>query len=186
MLDGYLSTMSSTDVSVLILREALGLVFLAHGLNHIFGGGRLPGTARWFASLGMRPGYLHAVVASVVEVTSGALLVLGLFTPAACAGVVGTMTVAWVISHARNGFFVFRPGEGYEYVMVLVAAGLCVAGIGPGRVSVDHIMQVDDPGWLGLGIGVAGAIGAALLLGACWRPRATTAHSPASGPQSVQ
>ncbi|PSM39042.1 DoxX family protein [Streptomyces dioscori] len=162
--------MSSTDAALLVLRGAVGAVFLAHGLNHLLGGGRLRGTAGWFESLGMRPGYAHAVVASTVEVASGTLLVLGLCTPVAAAGVVGTMVVAWVINHARNGFFIFRPGEGYEYVMVLVATGLCLAGTGPGRFSLDRLIGIGQPGWVGFVIGLAGAFGAALLLALCWRP----------------
>ncbi|MDH6522858.1 putative oxidoreductase [Streptomyces sp. SAI-135] len=162
--------MSSTDLALLALRGVIGGVFLAHGLNHILGGGRLRGTAGWFASLGMRPGYVHAVVASAVEVASGALLVFGLFTPVAGAGVVGTMVVAWVINHAKNGFFIFRPGEGYEYVMVLAATGLCLAGTGPGRISLDRLIGIGQPGWTGLVIGLAGVVGAGLLLALCWRP----------------
>lgn len=162
--------MASTDVALLVLRTAVGVVFVAHGWNHVFGGGRLAGTGRWFASLGMRPGHLHAVVASGVELGAGALLVLGLFTPVAAAGVVGTMVVAWVINHARNGFFVFRPGEGYEYVMVLVAAGLALAGTGPGRISLDRLVGIAEPGWTGVLVGAGGALGAGVLLALCWRP----------------
>lgn len=162
--------MSSTDVALLVLRTAVGVVFVAHGWNHVFGGGRLAGTGRWFASLGMRPGHLHAVVASAVEVGAGVLLVLGLLTPLAGAGVVGTMVVAWVINHARNGFFVFRPGEGYEYVMVLVAVGLTLAGAGPGRISLDRIIGIEDPGWTGLLVGAGGVLGGGVLLALCWRP----------------
>jgi putative oxidoreductase len=43
------------------------VVFLAHGYNHVFGGGKITGTGRWFESLGMRPGWLHAWTASVTE-----------------------------------------------------------------------------------------------------------------------
>jgi putative oxidoreductase len=46
---------SAADASILIFRIGLGVVFLAHGYNHIFGGGRIAGTARWFESLGMLP-----------------------------------------------------------------------------------------------------------------------------------
>ena len=101
------------------------------------------------------------------------LLVLGLLTPVAGAGVVGTMVVALVINHARNGVFIFRPGEGYEYVMVLVASGLSLAGTGPGRISLDRLIGISQPGWAGLLIGLTGAVGAALLLALCWRPNAS-------------
>ena len=67
---GDLST-SSVNMALLILRVTVGAVFLAHGINHIYGGGKIEGTARWFESLGMKPGILHAWMASLVEVAAG-------------------------------------------------------------------------------------------------------------------
>ena len=70
-----------------MLRIVVGIVFIAHGYNHIFGGGKIEGTGRWFDSLGMKPGSLHAWIASLTELGAGALLILGLLTPLAGAGV---------------------------------------------------------------------------------------------------
>src|SRR6476661_1377441 len=136
---------TAVNLSLLLLRVALGIVFLAHGINHVFRGGKIPGTARWFESLGMKPGVLHAWLASLTEIGSGALLVVGLLTPLAGAGVVGVMVVAWITNHLKNGFFIFRPGEGYEYVMTLTAVGLLFCGTGGGRISLDHALGVFDP-----------------------------------------
>jgi putative oxidoreductase len=170
----------TTDVCLIAFRIALGVVFVAHGYNHIFGGGKIAGTGRWFDSLGMRPGIVHAWTASLGELGAGGLLVLGLLTPLACAGVIGTMLVAWVTNHRKNGFFIFRPGEGYEYVMTLTFAGIALAGIGPGRWSLDHALGwFDPPGWTGLLVAlIAGAGGAATLLAVFWRP-------PVSQPAAV-
>ncbi|MBK5224685.1 MAG: DoxX family protein, partial [Acidimicrobiia bacterium] len=153
----------------------IGAVMLAHGYNHVFGGGKIAGTAGWFESLGMRPGKLHAWLASLTEIGAGALLVAGFLTPLAAAGVVGTMLVAWITNHRGNGFFIFRPGEGWEYVMVLVAAGIAIGGVGPGGWSLDAAFDLDDDlvGTTGLLIAaVAGGGGALALLAACWRPEA--------------
>ena len=161
------------DLALLVLRVAVGAVMFAHGWNHIFGGGRIEGTGRWFASLGMRPGVVHAWLASLAEVGGGVSLVLGLLTPLGGAAVVGTMSVAWIINHRGNGFFIFRPGEGWEYVMVLVATGFALAVLGAGRWSLDHALDIfDPPGAAGLWIALGGAAGAAVLLAACWRPPA--------------
>jgi putative oxidoreductase len=163
---------SATDLSLLVLRLGLGGVFIAHGYNHIFGGGKIAGTGRWFDSLGMKPGILHAWFASVTELGAGALLLLGLATPFACAGVIGTMLVAWVTNHLRNGFFIFRPGEGYEYVMTLTVMALGLSGLGAGNWSVDNGLNWFQPGgWWGLAIAaVAGGAGAVGLLSVFWRP----------------
>ena len=160
------------DAALLVFRTALGAVFLAHGINHIFGGGKIAGTGRWFEGLGMRPGRLHAWLASLTEIGSGALLVAGLLTPLAGAGVVGVMAVAWITNHRGNGFFIFRPGEGWEYVMTLTVNGAVVAALGPGRWSLDHAIGVlDPPGWAGLAIGLGAGLGGALvLLATFWRP----------------
>ena len=133
-----MSSGHSIDVALLVLRVTVGGVFLAHGINHVFGGGKIQGTGRWFESLGMKPGWLHAWTASLTEVGSGALLALGLLTSVAAAGVVGVMLVAWITNHAKNGFFIFRPGEGYEYVLTLTLVGLVIAMVGPGDWSLDH------------------------------------------------
>ena len=164
---------SATNLALLILRVGLGAVFLAHGINHIFGGGKIAGTGRWFESLGMRPGFLHAWTASLTEIGAGALLVLGLLTPFGGAGVVGVMLVAWITNHLKNGFFIFRPGEGWEYVMTLTLLGVVVGTLGPGQWSVDgHVTALQDLwGWPGFGIALgAGGLGALLLLATFWRP----------------
>lgn len=169
--------MNASDLALLILRLALAVIFIAHGWNHAFGGGRIAGTTRWFASLGMRPARLHALAATLGELVAGVLLVAGLLTPLACAIVVGTMTVAWITNHAGNGFFIFRPGEGYEYVMVLTMFGAGLGGLGAGRASLDHVLGTELPPWLGLGAAVGGAVAAAFLLAACWRPASVTPRS---------
>jgi putative oxidoreductase len=172
---------NATDLALLVLRVTVGAIFLAHGLNHVFGGGKIAGTGRWFESLGMRPGWMHAWTASLTEIGAGALLVGGLLTPVAAAGVVGVMLVAWITNHRGKGFFIFRPGEGWEYVMTLTMTGVVIALLGPGQWSIDDAAGLLGlAGWTGLWIVLgAGAGGAALLLAGFWRPapKATEAQS---------
>jgi putative oxidoreductase len=161
------------DLGLLLARLAVGVVMLAHGWNHVFGGGKIAGTGRWFESLGMRPGWLHAWTASLTELGAGALLLLGLLTPLAGAAVVGVMLVAWVTNHRKNGFFIFRPGEGYEYVMTLTFVGLMLCFTGGGAVSLDAALDIDDFGWpTALGCAAAGIGGGLALLAVFWRPPA--------------
>jgi len=175
-----LGAVPAVDLALLILRLTVGAVFLAHGFNHIFGGGKIAGTGRWFESLGMRPGWVHAWTASLTEVGSGALLAAGLLTPLAGAGVVGVMLVAWITNHRGNGFFIFRPGEGWEYVMTLTSLGVVVGVLGPGRWSLDDVFGLLRwDGWRGLAVSLGvGGLGAALLLAAAWRPARPEASLP--------
>lgn len=170
--DGGVTDADAASFALLVLRAAVGGVLLAHGVNHIVGGGRITGTARWFENLGMRPGIVHAWLASLTEVVAGVLLVVGLLTPLAAAGVIGVMLVAWITNHRGNGFFIFRPGEGWEYVMVLTVCGVVLATLGAGDWSLDAALDLfDEPSWGNLAVGAgAGAGGAAALLLTCWRP----------------
>jgi putative oxidoreductase len=168
------------DIGTLLLRIALGITMLAHGYNHAWGGGKLAGTARWFESIGIRPGRVHALLATGTELAVAPLLFLGLLTPLAAAGVLGVMLVALISNHLKNGYFIFRPGEGYEYVLFITFAALAMGALGGGGWSVDsRLFDHYGPqglvtwlfGWHGLVVaGVAGGGGAALLLATCWRP----------------
>jgi putative oxidoreductase len=173
-----MSDADAVNLALLVLRCAIGTVMLAHGINHIFRGGKIAGTGRWFESLGMKPGILHAWFASLAEVGGGALLVLGLLTPLGASAVVGTMLVALITNHRGNGYFIFRPGEGWEYVITLVLVGLAVAVLGAGDWSLDaHPFDLyeDLRGVTGLVIAlIAGVGGAAGLLVGFWRPPAKT------------
>ena len=162
----------SAALGLLLLRVMVGVVMLAHGINHVFLGGKIAGVTRWFASMGMRPAAFHAWLASLVEIVGGAMLVVGLLTPLAAAATLGVMTVAFIINHRKNGFFIFRPGEGWEYVGSLIMSGLALGAMGPGKASLDNALGFE---WVsGLGAfaitAVVGLGGAALLLLVFWRP----------------
>lgn len=166
------------DVGLLILRLVLGLTLAAHGFNKFFGGGRIPGTARWFESIGMKPpGTFHAVVAAMTEITAGLGLAAGLLTPIPAAGFVSLMAVAAWTVHRPHGFFIFN--EGWEYVMVLGASAVVVAMLGPGRLSLDQLIFGHNwlDGWDGLLLsvllGLTGAVGQLLLF---FRPPVKTAE----------
>ena len=166
------------DIGTLLLRIAMGITMLAHGYNHAWGGGKLAGTARWFESIGIRPGRVHAFLATATELAVAPLLFLGLLAPLAAAGVLGVMLVALISNHLKNGYFIFRPGEGYEYVLFISFAALALAALGGGGWSIDRVLVDHDVsgcnwlyGWHGLLVAaVAGGGGAGLLLATCWRP----------------
>jgi len=160
------------NLGLLVLRVAVGVTMIAHGYNHIYRGGKIAGTGRWFESLGMKPGWLHAWLASLTELLAGAGLVVGLLTPWAAGALIGTMVVAWITNHRLAGFFVFRrPTEGWEYLMNLVAALIAIACLGPGEWSLDNAIDYQPTHWWGLIIALVVGLGcAASLLAVFWRP----------------
>ncbi|MBX7448827.1 DoxX family protein [Mycolicibacterium sp. 3033] len=172
--------MIAHDIAILVLRLVLGLTMAAHGYNKFFAGGRIPGTAGWFESIGMKPGMVHARLAATTEVAAGVGLAAGLLTPIPAAGFVALMLVAAWTVHRSNGFFIVK--EGWEYNLVLAVAAVAVAGLGAGRISLDRLLFHGTglwdylQGWPGLLIalflGLAGGVGQLLLF---YRPPAESA-----------
>ena len=148
--------MDTLDIGLLIIRSWIGLVILIHGVNHARS---LDGTANWFESIGFRSAKLQAINSALVEIGAGAMLVLGLGT-----------------SLAAAGFFIFRPGEGYEYVATLGLAALGLAITGPGAISLDSALDIAATldGWIGALIVAGGFAGALGLLTVFWKPEATS------------
>src|SRR5262245_43996698 len=165
-------SVDQVNLALLLLRLAVGATMVAHGYNHVWRGGKIAGTGRWFESLGMKPGWLHAWLASITELVAGAMLIVGLLTPAAAGAIVGVLVVAWITNHRTAGFFVFRrPTEGWEYVMNLATAAFALGCLGAGEWSLDNAIDFDPSGWWGFAItaviGIGGALG---LLVVFWRP----------------
>lgn len=161
--------MTNIDIALLILRVWIGLVMVAHGINH---GRSLEGTANWFAKVGFKAPRLNAFLSSATEITVGVALVAGLLTSVGAAGVAATLFVAFWSIHRFAGFFVFhRPDEGYEYVATLVFAALAIAIAGPGEASVDAALGLDETlsGWVGAAIWGAGILAAIGQLVVFWR-----------------
>ncbi|MCM3887112.1 DoxX family protein [Frankia sp. R82] len=170
--------MTSPDTAALVLRIIVGLTLIAHGYNHVFGPGGIQGTAGWFQSMGLRPGIVHAWMSGLVELAAGAGLVVGFLTPFAAGAIIGTMVVAGITAHRTNGFFIFRPGQGYEYVLFIAAVCAAIGILGPGRASLDHAIDIELDGWAGGLIAlVLGVGGAALLLATAWRPERKPAET---------
>jgi len=129
----------SLNFVLLVLRVYLGAMIMSHGYFKIFRGGKLAGTGAWFDSIGMKPGRLHATMAAFTEIGVGALLIAGLLTSFAAAGLIALMIVAMWTVHVKNGFFVFHPGQGVEYCLMIAVAALVPGTFGAGRYSLDNL-----------------------------------------------
>jgi putative oxidoreductase len=173
------------DAALLAIRLVVGLTLVAHGWNHLFGGGRIPGAARWFESLGLRPGVVHAWMSTGTEISAGIGIAAGILTPVACGAGVGLMVVAGVVAHRPNGFFIFK--EGYEYVLMIAVLCVAIAVAGPGSASVDDALGIVVDGWTGGLVAAAmGLGGAVLLLVTSWRPNRVAADpAPAEPSRAV-
>jgi putative oxidoreductase len=156
------------DLALLALRVVVGLLFVGHGAQKLFGafgGGGLESTAGMFDNIGLRPGWLHARAAGTAEFLGGALLALGLFTPFAAAVLIAVMAAAVSTVHAPNG--IWNTNQGYEFNLVMAAAVFALAGAGAGGWSLDNAFAFDLHGtaWAigALAVGLIGGVGTVLL-----------------------
>jgi putative oxidoreductase len=155
------------DLALLIIRLVVGGLVAAHGLGKLagwFGAGfGLAGTAQYLEGFGFRPGWLWAIVAGMTETVGGLLLASGALTPLAGAAIGGTMLVAARTDHAGKGPWIFNGG--WEYVTTNATVGLAIAGVGPGRLSVDRAagLDLDGAGWLAAAAALA-VLAAAMTL----------------------
>lgn len=114
--------------AALVLRLALGVMFVAHGLLKVLVF-TLPGTVQFFQSVGY-PGFLAYVVIAA-ELGAGALLILGVRTRLVSLATVPILIGAALV-HAGNGWVFSAPNGGWEYPVFLVVAVLVQALLGDG------------------------------------------------------
>ncbi|MNZ77417.1 putative oxidoreductase MhqP [compost metagenome] len=131
----------SLALGLLVVRLVVGLLFVGHGAQKLFGwfGGYGPkGTGGWLESIGIKPGVAMAVAAGLMELAGGILFAAGLLTPLAAVLLVLTMLVAIVKVHGQNGLW--STANGYEYNLVIIAIAIGVALMGAGDYSVDALI----------------------------------------------
>lgn len=121
-----------------LLRVVVGLTFMAHGAQKLFGwfgGHGLAGVGQWMESIGLSPGYLMALLAGSGEFFGGLALLVGLLVRPAAVVLAVVALVAMFSVHWVNGFFI--TDNGYEYTLVLLAASLALLLDGAGSLSLD-------------------------------------------------
>lgn len=135
---------TETSLSQSALRIPVGIIFVAHGAQKLFGwfgGYGLEGTGQWMASISLNPGYLMALLAGSAEFFGGLALILGLLVRPAAAVLAFTMIVAILAVHIGNGLFM--SNNGYEFGLALLAASVALAISGAGRGSLDAMLSKD-------------------------------------------
>ncbi|ERS13648.1 hypothetical protein Q668_14065 [Alcanivorax sp. PN-3] len=129
----------------LLLRIPVGIIFMAHGAQKLFGwfgGHGLEGTGQWMSSIGLEPGVLMALAAGSAEFFGGLLLLIGLLTRPAALALAFTMVMAIVTVHIGNGLFM--SNNGYEFGLALLAASVSLLVSGGGNLSLDRALYPAD------------------------------------------
>jgi putative oxidoreductase len=130
----------TVSVGMLILRIVVGLLFIGHGTQKLFGwfgGGGREGTTGMVGSLGYRSPELIGLLGGLAEAIGGLLLLLGFLTPVGTALIVAMMISAILAVHAPNG--VWNTNNGIELPVVYIAAAFAAA-VAPGRYSLDRVI----------------------------------------------
>jgi putative oxidoreductase len=154
-----------TDLGLLVVRLAVGLIFAAHGAQQslgLWGGSGMVGWTGAMDHMGFRPARYWAIGSSVVQVGGGLLLAVGLLTPIAAASLVGISLVIILKVHWQKGFW--NSKGGFEFPLTLHAAAIAILLIGPGGISIDGLLHFGlfNEAWvkfLGLILAEAGGIG---------------------------
>ncbi len=129
------------DFALLILRVVVGLLFIGHGSQKLFGwfgGPGLQGVTGWLGSMGLQPARFWAMLAGLSEFGGGVLLLFGFLNPLGPLGIIAAMTFAIAKVHLPKGIWVANGGM--EYPLTLVVVSGVIALIGSGAYSFDAVL----------------------------------------------
>jgi putative oxidoreductase len=132
---------SAVDWALLIARIIVGVVFMAHGSQKLFGAFGGPGLSGFVQMLGPI-GYLVAIG----EFFGGLGLVVGFLSRFSAAAIILIMLGAIVMVHGKFGFFMNwmrqQAGEGFEYHLLAIAVLSTILIAGPGRYAIGHFLPL--------------------------------------------
>jgi putative oxidoreductase len=158
---------SGADLGLLIMRVVVGGIFAAHGAQKVFGWWGGPGLDLFgsnLTDLGYRQTDVLAAATGFTELVGGILVVLGLFTPLAAAGLLAVAVNA-IWSKWGNGLFLIDGGFEAELALAALAGGLTLAG--PGRAALDNgrfwFRHPVVTGWLFLLLGIGAGAAARIM-----------------------
>jgi putative oxidoreductase len=127
------------DAGLFLIRAMVGVVFVFHGAQKLFGiwgGHGLEGFTGFLTQLQVPMPAVSAVLAAVAEFGGGLLLIAGLATRLAAVPLVITMMVAAFKVHGQA----FALPTGMEYALTLGVVTLGLALTGPGGLSLDALL----------------------------------------------
>ncbi len=125
-----------TDVAILILRLVLGVIFVVHGMQKLFGafeGAGIEGLTQMLSSLGFGVPLFWAWVLAISEFLAGIFLILGVLPRLSASLIAVIMAVAIATVHGPAGFFAMQGG--FEYQLLTIAACVSLILTGAGKYS---------------------------------------------------
>lgn len=126
------------DFAALLLRNALGIMFVAHALLKILVF-TPAGTVGFFASLGVPGWFAYPVMGA--ELVGGIMLIIGWHTRAVSLALIPVLLGSIVLVHGANGWLYTNENGGWEYSAFLIVASLAQALLGDGAYSVNDLFS---------------------------------------------
>lgn len=130
---------AAVDWALLAARLAVGVIFMAHGAQKLFGAFGGPGLSAVVEMMGP-VGYL----VTIGEFFGGLALVLGFLSRFSAASIIVIMLGAIGMVHGKFGFFMNwggnQGGEGFEYHLLAIGTLLPIVLAGPGRFAVGRFL----------------------------------------------
>lgn len=130
----------------LILRVAIGIDMLYHGLQKTFGffdGNGLAGTVNNYKAINII--YPVTILIILSQTIGAVMLILGFLGRINAAFTFIVMTGAFLILHRHNGFSINwtgnQKGEGYEMDMIVCAMCSIIIIKGSGKYSIDRMLS---------------------------------------------
>jgi putative oxidoreductase len=134
------------DFAPVLMRLGLAVVMFPHGAQKVlgwFGGYGFSGTMKFFTENLHIPAPI-AVLAILAEFLGPIGLLLGLGTRLAAFGIGATITVAALMAHTANGFFMNwsgqQAGEGFEYHILMAVLAFAIVIQGAGKWALDSLV----------------------------------------------
>ena len=123
------------DWAMLAVRVIVGVIFMAHGAQKLFGAFGGAGLATTVEKMGPI-GYL----VSVGEFFGGLGLIVGFLTRFSAASIIVIMIGAIQMVHGKNGFFLSNGG--FEYNLALIGLLLPIFMAGPGKLAIGRFLPL--------------------------------------------
>jgi putative oxidoreductase len=135
----------SSDVALAAVRIGLAWIFVYYGAGKLFGAFNGPGlhnTALFFSNTAhLHPGGFFAVVGGVIEFGGAIAMALGLGSRLAGLALFGDQVMAMITVTWVNGINSESLTPGYEFNVALAVMALVIVLLGPGRVSIDALVE---------------------------------------------
>lgn len=129
------------DLGLLVLRLAVGTVFIAHGWGDATQPGGAGANVENYRGAGIPLPELSAWYGAYLQLIGGAALILGGLTRLVGLGLATVMAGALIWVHRGEPLVMGQDGSGSGFAFIMLAASLALVGLGAGRYSVDGALR---------------------------------------------